>query len=48
MKLHGEANDMTANEIENRIGPWQNEFHQKLEERNIKPECLYNADQTGL
>ena len=39
---------MMANEIENLIGTWMKEFYQKLKERSIKPECLYNADKTCL
>ena len=39
---------MTTDEIENIIGLWLKEFHQKLEECNIKHEYLYNSDQTGM
>jgi hypothetical protein len=27
---------------------WQGKFWAKLRDHNIRPECLYNADQTGL
>jgi len=46
--LHGEAEDLTSEQIEEKMAKWLPDFHEKLERRNIKPACLYNADQTGL
>lgn len=48
IKLHGEANEMTDEEIQLIMTPWKEDFHELLREKGIKAECLYNADQTGL
>ena len=47
-KLHGEGNELTDEEIHLIMIPWKEDFHKQLEEKGIKPECMYNADQTGL
>jgi hypothetical protein len=46
--LHGEANNMDDEMREGIMLEWQGKFWAKLRDRNIQPECLYNADQTGL
>ena len=46
--LHGKTNDMMENELQNLIGLWLKEFHQKFEELSIKPECIYNSYQNNL
>ena len=47
-KLHGEGNELTDEVIHLIMIPWKEDFHKQLEEKGIKPECMYNADQTGL
>jgi hypothetical protein len=48
VSLHGEANNMDDEMREGIMLEWQGKFWAKLRDRNIQPECLYNADQTGL
>jgi hypothetical protein len=48
VSLHGEANDMDDETREGIMLEWWGKFWAKLRDRNIRPECLYNADQTGL
>lgn len=48
INLHGEANEMTDEEIVLIMTPWIDDFHKLLSEKGIKPACCYNADQTGL
>ena len=30
------------------MGPWIEEFHKLLDDKNISSDCIYNADQNGL
>ena len=48
ISLHGEADDMTAEEREVIMADWRITFHELLEKYSIPPSCVYNADQTGL
>lgn len=46
--LHGEANDLSNEDRAEKMAPWRIQFHALLDEENIPPERVYNADQTGL
>ena len=48
INLHGEGNDMTAEEREGIMVDWRVKFHELLEEFSIPPSRVYNGDQTGL
>ena len=48
ISLHGEADDMTAEEREAIMRDWRIAFHEVIEKYSIPPSCVYNADQTGL
>ena len=48
INLHGEANDMTAEEREGIMADWRVEFHELLDKFSIPPSRVYNGDQTGL
>jgi Tc5 transposase DNA-binding domain/DDE superfamily endonuclease len=49
IRLHGEADDISPNERYKIIDDWKKEtFHPLIEALNVPPECIYNADQTGL
>ena len=30
------------------MGPWIEEFHKILDDKNISYDCVYNSDQTGI
>lgn len=48
-KLHGEAMEMDAEQRIVALNKWKEEhFHPLIEEYNVLPQCIYNADQTGL
>ncbi len=46
--LHGEAGDMKESERIEIMSAWKTRTHQIIEDEGILPQCLYNADQTGL
>jgi len=46
--LHGEAAEMTNEERAAKMNIFLDELHHKIEQENITPDRLYNADQTGL
>ena len=46
--MHGEANDMTDEEREIIMSAWRKDFHANIAEVDTIPECVWNADQTGL
>lgn len=46
--LHGEANDMDDATRRELMKTWLTEFHKLIDDENIEPDCVYNADQTGL
>ena len=48
INLHGEADDLSDEEVAAVMGPWRNELRELMEEKQVGPSCLYNADQTGL
>ena len=48
IKLHGEGDEMGEDEYLKIIGPWVVQLQEMIEENDISPACLYNADQTGL
>ena len=48
VNLHGEANDMTDDECAVLMVPWRKELQDLCEELGVGPECLHNADQSGL
>ena len=49
IKLHGEAGEMSAEEIATTIEDWKKTvLHPMMEEFEVTPERCYNADQTGL
>ena len=49
LKLHGEASEMPPEERKAIMDEWKSkEFHPLIEKFNVRPECIWNADQTGL
>jgi DDE superfamily endonuclease/Tc5 transposase DNA-binding domain len=47
--LHGEADDIPIEERNNIVDDWKkNVFHPLIQNLNVSPACIYNADQTGL
>ena len=44
----GEANDMTYEDMEIIMSAWHKNFRAKIAEKYTPPECVYNADQTGI
>lgn len=48
VNLHGEANDMTDDERETVMVPFRKKLQDLCEELGVGPECLYNADQSGI
>jgi DDE superfamily endonuclease/Tc5 transposase DNA-binding domain len=49
VSLHGEADTIPLEVRLKTMEEWKtNEFHQLIEKYNVKPEHIYNADQTGL
>ena len=48
VKLHGEGNDIAPEKEAALMGPWLEDFHKLLDDKNIISDCVYNADQTGL
>jgi hypothetical protein len=48
INLHGEANNMSEEARADIMKVWCVDFHRILEEKEIRPPCLYNGDQTGL
>ena len=47
-KLQGEAGDISKEDKAKAMEPFLNEFHATIEKHRITPDCVYNADQTGL
>ena len=47
IKLHGEANDITPEQKAEEMDPCLVKLQTLLEENDIPPECVYNAEQTG-
>ena len=48
INLHGEADDMADDEREAVMVPFRKELKDLCEELGVGPECLYNADQSGI
>ena len=48
INLHGEAADMDDTEREATMKKWREEFHSVLDEYDLDPSCVYNANQTEL
>ena len=48
INLHGEAMDMDDDEREAMMAEWRVKFFALIEEHEVEPNCVYNADQTGL
>ena len=49
IKLHGEAMEIDAEHCIATINKWkEDEFHPLIEKHNVAPQCIYNADKTGL
>ena len=48
VNLHGEANDIPEEERSAEMAKFRAKLDSKIKELGIGPECLYNADQTGL
>ena len=48
IKLHGEADDLTEEDVEAVMTSWKAELQELAEEKDVGPYCMYNADQTGL
>ena len=47
IKLHGEANEITPEQKAEEMDPCLVKLQTLLEENDIPPECVYNAEQTG-
>ena len=43
-----EGNDLSQEEFDEIMIPWRKEFHRIIVEKGIPPNCIYNADQSGL
>ena len=49
IKLHGEAMEIDVEQRIATMNKWKEEqFHPLIEKFNVLPQCIYNADQTGL
>ena len=48
VNLHGEASEMNEAEREAIMAAWCTKFWEEIEYHNLEPNCVYNADQTGL
>ena len=48
VKLYGEGNYITPEQEATLMGPWLEDFHKLLDNKNISSDCVYNADQTGI
>ena len=48
IRLHGEADDLTDEEVKAALDPLRVELHELAEEKGVGPSCMYNADQTGF
>ena len=47
--LHGEADDLTDEEVKRvAMNPFRAELQVLVEEKEVGPSCMYNADQTGF
>ena len=45
---HGESNEMTDEFRRKVMDQWTKEFHKLIDNKKVTPNCVYNADQTGL
>ena len=48
INLHGEAFDLDEDKRKETMIKWCRDFHKTLEEKEVGPRNVYNADQTGL
>ena len=48
INLHGEADDLSDEEVVATMAPWRKELLELIEEKDVGLPCVYNADQTGL
>ena len=48
LNLQGKSNEMIPEQEAEAMGPWLVKFHTLLEDEDIPPECVYNAEQTIL
>lgn len=48
LNLHGEADNLSDEEVSVLMVPWRIELANLLEEKDVAPTCVYNIDQTGF
>ena len=48
IRLHGEVDDLTDEEVKAAMDPFRVELQGLAEEKGVGPSCIYNADQTGF
>ena len=48
IRLHGEADDLTDEEVKAAMDPFRAELQELAEDKGVGPSCMYNADQTGF
>ena len=48
INIHGEADDLSDEEVAVLMRPWQIELQELVEDKEVGPSCRYNDDQTGI